>query len=271
MARDIVPLADYYSLESPIATELRRLLHNLQKNAAEGELKSILLTSATTGEGKSTLSSLLAITAAKKGLKTLLIDCDMRRPTLHKLFTVERRHGLTEVLGEGVAGKSVIKKTTLDTLDIITAGASTPNPTELFDARQIGALIAEQKFYYDYVFIDSPPVIPVSDPMLLAQEVDGTLLVIKAGATAREVVARAAEIMSSGGTNLLGAVLNNVNGSLPYYYDYTHYNYDYSPKPEKGSQRKSKSNPNLKPAGSRPMNQSAGDRTDATDKKKIHR
>ena len=230
MAREYLPIIDYYSLESPIATELRRLLHNLRSIQRERELKSILLTSATTGEGKSTVSSLLAITAAKKGMKTLLIDCDLRRPTVHKLFAVDRRHGMVEILSEGVPPKGVIKRTALENLDLITAGQAVPHPTELFDSKAIGSFTNELKFYYDLIIVDTPPVIPVSDPMMLAQELDGALLVVKAGATAREVVARAVDIMSANSANLLGVVLNNVKGSLPYYYDYSHYHYDYSTK-----------------------------------------
>ena len=240
MAREYLPIIDYYSLESPVATELRRLLHNLRKHQRNGELKSLLLTSATTGEGKSTISALLAITAAKKGMKTLLVDCDLRRPTVHRLFAVDRRHGMVEVLSEGVPPKAVVKRTALENLDLITAGQAVPHPTELFDSRAIGSFIGELKFYYDLVIIDTPPVIPVSDPMLLAQELDAALLVVKAGATAREVVARAVDIMTSNAANLLGVVLNNVKGSLPYYYDHSHYHYDYSTRvPDKRAGRKS--------------------------------
>ena len=240
MARYYVPIIDHYNLESPVATELRRLLHNLRKCETKAELKSILITSAAIAEGKSTVCSLLSITAARKGLKTLLMDCDFRRPTLHKLFGLEREHGMVEVLSEGLAGKSVIKKTPLENLDVITAGKLTPHPTELFDSRAIGSLINELKFYYDYALVDTPPVIPVSDPMLLAQELDGALLVVKAGSTPRELVKRATDIMTSNQTNLLGIVLNNVKGSLPYHYDYTHYHYDYTPKPEAGKSSSSR-------------------------------
>ena len=235
MAREYLPIIDYYSLESPIATELRRLLHNLRRFQSERELKSVLLTSATTGEGKSTVSSLLAITAAKKGMKTLLIDCDLRRPTVHRLFAVDRRHGMVEILSEGVPPKGVIKRTALENLDLITAGQAVPHPTELFDSKAIGSFTNELKFYYDLIIVDTPPVIPVSDPMLLSQELDGALLVVKAGATAREVVSRAVDIMSANSSNLLGVVLNNVKGSLPYYYDYSHYHYDYSTRTPNGS------------------------------------
>ena len=230
MARPRLPITDYFSHESPLATEFRRLFHQIHDSHRKADLKSVLVTSAVTGEGKSTISACLSITAARKGCKTLLIDCDLRRPTLHRLFGLDRNGGIVEVLSEGLPVKSVIKKSELENLDVITAGKAIANPSELFDSRAIGAMVGELKFYYDYAFVDAPPVIPVSDPMLLANETDGVILVVKAGATPREVVERAAEIMRTNSTHVLGVVLNNAKGSLPYYYNYSHYHYDYSPK-----------------------------------------
>ena len=234
MVRPRIPITECISHESPLATEYRRLLQNLKRLESKGEMKALLVTSSVTGEGKSTISSLLAITAARKGQRTILIDCDVRRPAIHRLFQVERHNGLVDVIGDGVAYKDVIKKTSIDNLDLITAGKVTPHPSEMFNTGALDALFRELKFYYDLVVIDSPPVIPVSDPMLLAQMVDGVILVIKAGETAREVALRAVDIMTTNRANVLGVVLNNARNSLPYYYDYTHYHYDYSQRHQEG-------------------------------------
>lgn len=231
MARPRISVIDFFNLESGIATEFRRLLHNIQQLARDREIKSIMVTSSMLSEGKSTVCAFLALTAAKKGLKTLLIDADLRRPTLHKLFVIEREQGLSEALSEGAPARNVVRKTSINSLDIITAGKPCAVPAEVFDAAAIGRIAAEMKFYYDIVIIDCAPVIPVSDPMLLSHEVDGVLFVVKAGATQRDVVKRARDILSSSTDRILGVVLNNSEDSLPYYYSHEYYGYDYRQKP----------------------------------------
>jgi capsular exopolysaccharide synthesis family protein len=228
MARPRIPITEFFNLETPLATEYRRFLHNLLKVDAGAELKSVMLTSSVVGEGKSTISSLLAITAAHKGQRTILVDCDIRRPAIHRLFQLERSRGLLEILSEGASYKDLVKKTSLDNLDVITSGKATAHPSEVFNTASIDALVRELKYYYDLLIIDSPPVLPVSDPMILAQSVDGVIIVVKAGETAREVVVRAVDIMRSNRANILGVVLNNAHNRLPYYYDYSHYHYNYS-------------------------------------------
>ncbi|HUV30221.1 MAG TPA: CpsD/CapB family tyrosine-protein kinase [Acidobacteriota bacterium] len=230
MARPNVPITEYFVADSAFATEFRRLLYRLMNLPDKRDLKSILVSSAILSEGKSTVAAFLAIVAARKGLKTLLVDCDLRRPVIHRLFALPRVHGVVELLSEGLAVKSVIKKTSVDKLEIITAGRLNTHPGDVFDAAAIGSLLADLKFYYDLILVDSPPVIPVSDPMLLASEVDGVLLVIKSGFTQREIVRRAVEILGRDEGKLLGFVMNNINRSLPYYYDHRHYGYDYAPR-----------------------------------------
>lgn len=227
MARPQISVIDFFNLESGIATEFRRLLHNIQGLAKDRELKSILVTSSMLSEGKSTVCAFLALTAAKKGLKTLLIDSDLRRPTLHKLFVVDREPGLSDILSEGLFARNVVRKTAVSTLDLITAGKPHPVPAELFDAAAIGRVITEMKFYYDLIIVDCAPVIPVSDPMLLSHEVDGVLFVVKAGSTQKDVVVRAKDILTSSTNRILGVVLNNSDDSLPYYYSHEYYAYDY--------------------------------------------
>lgn len=219
---------DNFRLEAPFATEFRRLLHKLQQVERATELKSIMVTSAMLAEGKSTVCAYLAITAAvQKGMKTLIIDGDLRRPTMHKLFVLRRKHGMTEILLEGFSPRDAIKKTSVDKLDIITCGDFHAEPTELFDVDAISTLVDDMKFYYDLILIDSAPALPVSDPMLLAPKLDGVLLVVKAGSTQKKIVLRALDIVDPLRQRVLGIVLNNMNNTLPYYHDYRYYGYEY--------------------------------------------
>lgn len=233
MARKPRSIIDLFSSEQPYVTEFRRLLHRLRKPENGTDLKSVMVTSAMLSEGKSTVSTFLALTAARqKGMKTLLIDADLRRPSIHKFFSLERSRGLAEVIMNGLAPADAVKKTSQETLNIITAGRSPSHPSEVFNAELIGKIIDEMKFYYDFILVDCPPVLPVSDPMLLASKVDGILMVVKAGVTQREVVERAIGILDPGRSRILGVILNNMNSSLPYYYDYSYYGYQYEPEKE---------------------------------------
>ena len=236
-------ILDFYDLEASYVTEFRRLLHNIYSSESGKDIKTIMMTSAMLSEGKSTVCSFLGITAAlKKGLKTLIIDSDLRRPTINKIFQLQPKAGLREILVEGYNPRDAISTTSIDKLDVLTVGSRCENPSEVFDADALGTLFEELKFYYDLILIDSAPLLPVSDPMLLASKVDGVLMVVKAGATQKEVVRRAVEILNPRLNNLLGIAFNNMNHSLPYYYDYGYYQYEY-----KNDDRKTRSNPRKKP------------------------
>ncbi len=224
-------LFDYYDLESPYATEFRRLLHNINGVEPEKQPKTILVTSAMLSEGKSTVASFLAMTAARhKHRKTLLVDCDLRRPVLHRMFSLNREPGVVEALTEGRKIKEVIKKTSEDLLDVITAGKAVSQPTEVFDSDAIHRMLEEVRFYYDLILVDCAPILPVSDPMLLAAEMDGVLMVVKAGSTQREVAQRASLLLKNNNTRFLGVVLNNLTNVLPYYYHESYYGYEYKPR-----------------------------------------
>lgn len=202
-----------------------------------------MITSAMLGEGKSTACSFLAIAAAvQTGMKTLIIDCDLRRPVIHKQFGLERGYGLTDIIREGFSLQDALKKTQIDKLDIITAGHLHQHSSEDLDVETVGSVLNELKFYYDFIIIDTAPVLPVSDPMLLASKVDGILLVVKAGETNRKLVVRALDILSKNRDRILGVVLNNMKNALPYYYDHSYYAYRYrESKPSKEAPGKTSS------------------------------
>ncbi|RKX22960.1 MAG: capsular biosynthesis protein [Candidatus Zixiibacteriota bacterium] len=230
MAKKTLSIDQFYSPDAPFANEFRRLLVKIKKEGANQEVKSILFTSAMLSEGKSTICSLLGLTSARQnGLKTLIVDSDLRRPSIHKFFHLERTKGLTDILVDGFDTGEAIKKTKVEKLDVITSGTNYEHPAEIFDAESIGYMLDELKFYYDLILVDSAPLMPVSDPLLLSDKTDKVILVVKAGSTDREVVKQAKGILNNSNDKILGVILNNLNNSLPYYYDYQYYGYDYSP------------------------------------------
>lgn len=220
---------DLYDPESPVGTEFRRLLHNITRPLDGKERKSFLTTSAMLSEGKSTVSAYLAITAAAyKNRKTVLVDCDLRRPTLHKLFGLPLEGGVTDVIDGAITAEEAFKGTAIRDLWVLTAGTLKKNPTELFESQEVKKVIEQLKFYFELVFVDCAPIIPVSDPVVLAPELDGVLIVIKAGATQTEVIQRAVDIVKKADADIVGVVLNNMNAVLPYYYNHSYYGYSYS-------------------------------------------
>jgi capsular exopolysaccharide synthesis family protein len=184
-------IIDFYNPESPESTEFRRILRRLTGPGADTEKKSILITSSTLAEGKSIIASFLALTAATSGRKkTLLIDFDLRRPMVNRLFGISLNKGVSNILTEGAATRNIVKKSSVDNLDILTAGKVISNPSEFFNAAIIHRIIDEMKFYYDLILVDAPPLVPVVDPMIILEELDGALLVVKAGATSRDIIRR---------------------------------------------------------------------------------
>jgi capsular exopolysaccharide synthesis family protein len=221
---------DCYSEESALAIEMRRLYGKLRQRTRGNALKCFMVTSATVGEGKSTVSSFLALTIARhKKTKTIIVDADLRRPKGHKYFGLRREPGLVEALTGEREILDCIQETPVETLHVMTAGRHEAAPSYLFDSNRLGELFSELKFYYDTVIVDSPPVIPVSDPVMLSPEMDGILLVVMAGVTPRELVMRARDVLHDVDANVLGVIVNNHAEVLPYYYDHKYYGYRDNP------------------------------------------
>jgi len=214
---------DQYHVESPIATELRRLYNNLA--SLEGHrYKSFLVTSSVRGEGKSTLTAYLAATMAQfPKNKILVVDADLRRPRVHTLFGNKLAMGLVDCLGHNVDPMSVVKKTPLANLNVITAGGTTDAPSKFFESEMLSEFFAKVRFYYDYVLVDSAPALAVSDTLFLCREVEAVVMVVMAGVTPSAVVMRAKQALVDARANIVGVAVNNVSEALPYYYDYKYY------------------------------------------------
>lgn len=221
-------ILDVFQSESPESTEFLRILRNLNGSSVGGDKKAILVTSAMLSEGKSIISAFLSMASAiARKKKTLLVDFDLRRPMVHRLFGLKPGKGVSEILTEGIAVRNIIQKCRVENLDFITAGRIHKNPAEIINNSAVNRIFEEMKFYYDLILVDSPPLIPVMDPMLLLEELDGALMVIKAGATNRDVIKRARDLLASQKDKIAGVILNNYFHALPYYYNYHYYGYQY--------------------------------------------
>jgi non-specific protein-tyrosine kinase len=208
---------------SPISEAYRALRTNIQFSAVDKPLKTILVTSASPIEGKSTTVANLGVVMAQAGLSVILVDSDLRRPALHKLFGVSNSDGLTSALLQSTPSlDGYLQATAIENLQVLPSGPLPPNPSELLGSQRMRGLIEQLKGKADVVLFDNPPVLAVTDAAVLANQVDGVLLVVDAGATRREVALRARETMAKVGANVLGVVLTKLSpkGGGGYYYYY---------------------------------------------------
>ena len=188
------------------------------------DARRLLVTSVGVSDGKSLVASNLAIMFAQDNRKTLLIDVDMRRPTVHRTFQVDEQHkatGLSAVLGQGLPWDKAVLKSDLPGLDLLPAGQIPENPAELLGSAAMVALIADLSKHYERIILDSPPVIGVSDPLVLLPRVDGIIFVVHFGKTRRFAAKVAVQQLESSGTPVIGTVVNNVQaGRAGSYYNY---------------------------------------------------
>jgi capsular exopolysaccharide synthesis family protein len=198
----------------------------------DDKLNTIVVVSAGAGEGKSTTALNLATVFAQAGQRVLIVDSDLRRPTLHKLLHVSNASGVTNYLLKQNAIEEVIQRTSVPTLDVMASGKLPSSSMNILGSAQMKEMIAELKHRYDYVFFDSPPIMGVSDAAVLASEVDMVVQVIQYRRYPQPMNIRAKQMIEKVGGNLIGIVLNNINMSQDesyyYYSGYYHGYYYYS-------------------------------------------
>lgn len=220
--RTISPMVITHHDPGSIAAEAFRVLRtNLQFMGLDKPVKTILITSATPGEGKTTTAINLAIAFAQTGAKVLLIDADLRRPTVAKVLGVENWKGLTSALLTQDEPEDFLVQTAIPGLSVLTSGPLPPNPAELVGSGRMGRLLEHLAERFDVVLVDSPPVLAVTDACVLAPKVDGALMVVRSGKVEREKAVRAKEALTAVKANLLGVVLGDVSqkhGEGYYYY-----------------------------------------------------
>lgn len=205
---------------SPITEQYRTLRTNLQFSAVDEPLNSILVTSTNPSEGKSITAANLAVVYAQAGNKVLLIDADMRKPTVHYTFRLNNLRGLSNVLIGDCALEQASSSSDVDHLDVLTSGPIPPNPAELLGSKQMKQTLEYAKTLYDIVIFDSPPTLAVTDSQIITQIVDGTLLVVRSKQTEIEGATKAADMLKAGKGRVLGTVLNDLDKttSNSYYY-----------------------------------------------------
>lgn len=213
-------LSCYFHPRATMAEALRRLRTNLQFVSVDKPMRSLVITSATPGDGKTTIASNLAVIYAQAGSKVLLIDGDLRRPTLHQVFSIPNIVGLSSLMIGACQVKEAIQETTVPGVSVILSGPLPPNPAELLGSERMKNLVTELQEQYDLTILDSPPVAAVSDPLILSTLADGTLLVVAHGRTKRDLVQQAASSLKRVKANMVGVVMNQVpaDGSEYYYY-----------------------------------------------------
>lgn len=227
-------LLRYMVRETPISFEFRRLARKLAKSKGGEIPKSILVTSSNRGEGKTTVAACLAITLAKHyNRRVALVDCDLRKPRVHMLMEVAQRPGLADALQRGNLLGSDIRATSLNTLFIVPSGTGRDEPTWLLESLSGSRVMSELLGSFDHVIFDTAPNVAVPDALVLSSEVDGVIIVLRAGATPREVILRGVQLQLEEKENVLGLVVNDLERVLPYYYDYRYYGYGASESEQK--------------------------------------
>lgn len=214
---------------SPAAEAYRRVRTNVQFADVDRRSRTLLVTSAQPNEGKTTVAANLAIALAQSGKRVILVDCDMRRPTLHDLFELPTRHGLTDIIIRGRCDTRYISGTLVPNLRVLSAGRIPPNPAELLGSERMQTVVAWLQTLADYVVFDTPPVLAVTDAVVLAQAVDTTLMVVNATNTRYPVFMEAVERLTAVQTTIAGVVLNKVDPKQGGSYYANYYQIDYRP------------------------------------------
>jgi succinoglycan biosynthesis transport protein ExoP len=218
-----------WDARAPFAESMRVFRTSIQLSSTSRESRVIAVTSCQPGEGKSTLSMNLAAALAQGGKKVVLVDTDMRRPSVYWRLGLSEKKGLSEFL-TGLEPLDAVIQThkSLTTMDVIPSGICPPLPADLLASDQMKTFVQLLRERYDYVIFDSPPALSVTDPLIVASLADGLVLVIRQGYCTRGMLVRAGEIFREVGVKVYGFVLNGVDASLPEYYGYLgYYSYDY--------------------------------------------
>ena len=214
------------SPKSAMAEAYRTLRTNLGFASMDQSCRSILVSSSDPLDGKSTIISNLAVVMAQAGNKVILVDCDLRKPVQHKIFKVDNIRGVTNCIMQKLDVEEVAHKGLIENLTVLTSGPIPPNPAEILSSERTRSLWKTLLEKYDYVFIDAPPVLAVTDASILSTQVDGVILVVRSATTRIDLAREAKNQFAKANARLIGVVLNQVkmdaNDYYQYYYYYSH-------------------------------------------------
>ncbi|EZP75274.1 tyrosine-protein kinase [Parageobacillus genomosp. 1] len=219
MERNLITLDDP---KSPISEQYRTIRTNIQFSFIDEKMRSLMVTSSSPSEGKSTTAANLAIVFAQQGKKVLLIDADLRKPTMHYTFRLNNYTGLTSVLTHSSSLLSACQETNVENLYVLTSGPIPPNPAELLSSKMMDNCLQQLHESFDLIIFDTPPVLAVTDAQILANKCDGTILVVASGKTEIGAAVKAKELLAAANAKLLGVVLNQrkQREGHHYYYEY---------------------------------------------------
>lgn len=220
MADTVSSLVTVAQPRSPVSEAYRTLRTNIQFYSLDQPVQTLLITSASPEDGKSTTLANLAVTFAETGREVLAVDCDLRRPSLHRLFDLPNDTGLTALLREERTLDEVMLPTAVPHLRLLPSGPLPPNPSELLGSQRMERVIEALRGAAEVLLFDSPPTVSVTDAAILGAKMDGVLLVVSIGKTKRDHLVRAKQLLDRVKAKVLGVVLNNVkfDGSLYRYY-----------------------------------------------------
>ncbi|MBJ7996860.1 CpsD/CapB family tyrosine-protein kinase [Bacillus mycoides] len=206
--------------KSPISEQYRNIRTNVEFASVDTNLHSLIVTSANPSEGKTTTTANVAVVFAQQGKKVLLIDADMRKPTMHQMFQVDNIFGLTNVLTHSERLEKCVQTTAVENLSFLACGPIPPNPAELLGSKSMHELLAQAYSMYDLVIFDLPPILAVTDAQIMANVCDASILVVRSESTEKESAVKAKGLLESAKGKLLGVVLNDRerDQSLYYYY-----------------------------------------------------
>ncbi|GAA0753115.1 CpsD/CapB family tyrosine-protein kinase [Clostridium sartagoforme] len=205
--------------KSIAAESYRTLRTNIQYSSFDKEYKVIMVTSSEPGEGKSTTAGNLALCLAQGEKKVILVDCDLRKPSLHKKFKISNIVGLSDVMiGKEELATAMHRYN--NNLVILTSGKIPPNPSEMLSSKAMTTLLDALKKNFDYIILDTPPVQAVTDSQILATKADGAILVVRAERTKKDSVQNAISLLKKVNANIIGTVLNGLDNSRNKYYYY---------------------------------------------------